>query len=82
MGWMDIRRTHSSDVSSTCDSSDSMPERNCSSDREICASWLVDGRLSETARCRSSSDNLMWSARRNSCGGLVAIAMVGVQRWR
>lgn len=32
------------------------------------------------ARCRSSRDSLMWSARRNNCGGLVAIAMDGM--WR
>jgi hypothetical protein len=27
------------------------------------------------ALCRSSNDSLIWSARRNNCGGLVAIVM-------
>lgn len=55
-----------------------MPDRNCSNDLEMWASWLVEGRLSDMALCRSSSDSLMWSANRNSCGGLVAIAVVKV----
>jgi hypothetical protein len=55
-----------------------MPERNCSSEREIWPSWLLEGRLRERARWRSSSESLMWSARRKSCGGLVAMmAVVG-----
>lgn len=57
-----------------------MPDRNCSMDREICPSWLLGERLREMARCRSSRDSLMWSARRKSCGGLVAIATEEV--WR
>jgi hypothetical protein len=66
--------TYSSPVSSACDSRDSMPERNCSRDREICASWALGERLSDMARWRSSSESLMWSDKRNNCGGLVAIA--------
>jgi hypothetical protein len=74
------RETYSSPVSSVCDSSDSMPARSCSSDRAIWASWLLGERLSEMARWRSSRDSLMWSASRNSCGGLVAIVIGEV--WR
>jgi hypothetical protein len=72
---------YSSGVSSTCDSSDSMPDRNCSSDLDIWPSWLLDGRLSDRARWRSSRESLMWSASRNSCGGLVAMAAVVVDGW-
>lgn len=79
-GWRGV--THSSDVSATCDSSDSMPERSCSRDREIWASWLVEGRFSDMARWRSSNDSLMWSDSRNNCGGLVAMAMGEVWRAR
>ena len=67
------KRAYSSTVSWTWDSRDSMPERSCSREREICASWLVEGRFRDTARWRSSSESLMWSARRKSCGGLVAM---------
>ena len=72
---------HSSEVSWTCDSSDSMPERNCSRDREIWPSWLLEGRLRERARWRSSRESLMWSARRKSCGGLVAMVAVVGEGW-
>jgi hypothetical protein len=72
--------TYSSPVSSACDSRDSMPDRNCSNDLDIWASWAFGERLSDMALCRSSSDSLMWSDRRNSCGGLVAIVVVEV--WR
>jgi hypothetical protein len=50
-----------------------MPDRNCSSDREIWTSWALGERLSEMALCRSSNDSLMWSDKRNNCGGLVAM---------
>ena len=65
---------YSSDVSSTCDSRDSMPDRNCSREREIWPSWLLEGRLRERARWRSSRESLIWSAKRNNWGGLVAMA--------
>lgn len=48
-----------------------MPERNCSSDRDIWPSCVFGERLREIARCLSSRESLMWSARRNSCGGFV-----------
>jgi hypothetical protein len=67
---------YSSAVSSTCDSSDSMPDRSCSRDLEIWPSWLFDGRFSDKARWRSSNESLMWSASRNSWGGLVAMTAV------
>jgi hypothetical protein len=67
---------YSSAVSWTCDSSDSMPDRSCSRDLEIWPSWLFDGRFSDKARWRSSSESLMWSASRNSWGGLVAMMAV------
>lgn len=66
----------SSGLSWTCDSSDSIPERNCSSEREIWPSWLFGERFREMARCRSSNESLMWSASRKSCGGFVD--MLGV----
>jgi hypothetical protein len=75
-GCLGARKTYSSLVSSACDSRDSMPDRNCSSDLEIWASWALGERLSDMARCRSSKDSLMWSDRRNSCGGLVAIVTI------
>lgn len=74
--WGPWAVAYSSGMSSTCDSSDSMPERNCSRDLEIWPSWLLEGRFSDRARCRSSSESLMWSARRNSWGGLVVIVVV------
>ena len=48
-----------------------MPERSESSDRDIWTSCELEARLSETARCRSSSESLMWSASRKSWGGFV-----------
>jgi len=65
------RETHSpstSSCSSACALKVSSPARKDSSDRVIGPS-LVDGSFSETARWRSSSESLMWSARRKSwCG--------------
>lgn len=42
----------------------STPSRNESSDLEMCPSCDVGSRLSDIARCRSSKDNFIWSARR------------------
>lgn len=55
-----------------------MPDRSCSSDLDIWPSWVLEERLRDMARWRSSSDSLMWSASRNSWGGLVAMVVVVV----
>lgn len=52
-----------------------MPEESDSSEREIWPSWVFGERFRDTARWRSRSDSLMWSARRNSWAGL-AVAIV------
>jgi hypothetical protein len=54
-----------------------MPDLSCSSERDIWASWLLEGRFRDTARCRSSRESLMWSANRKSCGGLVVMVLWG-----
>jgi hypothetical protein len=71
--------TYSSAVSATCDSRDSMPEHSVSSERDIWPSWVLGDRLSEMALWRSRRESLMWSARRNSCGGLVVDMAAGVE---
>lgn len=40
--------------------------RKDSSDREMWPSWEFGSRFREMARCRSSRESLMWSARRKS----------------
>jgi len=48
----------------SCFSKASMPSRIESSDRDMWPSWEFGSRLRLMARCRSSRDSLMWSARR------------------
>lgn len=56
----------------------SMPSLMESSDREMLPSWVLGSRLRDMARCLSSKESLMWSARRYSCGGLAIL--IGLER--
>jgi hypothetical protein len=56
-----------------------MPERSVSRERDIWPSWVLGDRLSEMALWRSRRESLMWSARRNSCGGFVVDMAAGVE---
>ena len=48
-----------------------MPSRKDSNDREMLESWEGFGsRFNDMARCRSSKESLIWSARRSNCEGL------------
>ena len=58
----------------TCCSRLSIPSRIDSRERDMVLSWELGSRFSEIARCRSSRESLMWSARRKSWDGL---AMLG-----
>lgn len=50
-----------------------MPDWSWSSDRAIWGSLVLGSRFRLIARCRSSRESLMWSARRKSCEELVVI---------
>lgn len=58
-----------------CCSTASMPSRKDSRDLEMWPSWELGWRFRDIARCRSSSESLMWSAKRYSCDGFAMVLL-------
>lgn len=57
-----------------CISSDSIPSRRDSKERDISPSCELGSSLRDIALCRSRRDSFMWSASRKSCDGLLIVA--------